>query len=196
MSVKALSQLAVMAPSATLPLVVQRFRDALQTATATHQLASAITAMAMCVRPMLLARPGDWTVPPPPGADTGADGEAGAEGAAAAALVAEALLAVLPGIDANDEGKTSAVLHLYASVLSSVPRLRGAGDGDDDGNGPDAAELAAVYGARDEDGAGAVAAGAAPMEVEVRGGWDQGAESGRSGLLARRHRGAWCCRQS
>lgn len=38
-------------------------------------------------------------------------------------------MAVLPGLDANDETKTVAVLTFFVAVLSAVPRLRGAGDG-------------------------------------------------------------------
>jgi hypothetical protein len=42
-------------PEEVLPLVVSRFQSALETATAMHQLPTAITTLAMCVRPMLLA---------------------------------------------------------------------------------------------------------------------------------------------
>ncbi len=48
-------------------------------------------------------------------------------------LVSEALMAVLPGLDANDETKTVAVLTFFVAVLSAVPRLRGAGDGEPGG---------------------------------------------------------------
>lgn len=47
-------------------------------------------------------------------------------------MIAEAMMALLPGIDANDEDKTEAVLHLYTMVLASVPSLTG---GDDAGGG-------------------------------------------------------------
>lgn len=40
-------------------------------------------------------------------------------------VVAEAMMAVLPGIDANDEGKTAAVFQFYTAVLSSIPTLHG-----------------------------------------------------------------------
>jgi hypothetical protein len=36
------------------------------------------------------------------------------------------MMAVLPGIDANDEAKTAAVFQFYTAVLASVPALRGA----------------------------------------------------------------------
>ena len=42
------------------------------------------------------------------------------------------MMALLPGIDANDEDKTEAVLQLYTMVLASVPSLTG---GDDAGGG-------------------------------------------------------------
>lgn len=42
------------------------------------------------------------------------------------------MLAVLPGIDANDEAKTAAVFQFYVAVLSSLPALRGLDDDDDD----------------------------------------------------------------
>lgn len=35
-------------------------------------------------------------------------------------------MALLPGIDANDEGKTSAVMGLYTMVLACAPLLAGA----------------------------------------------------------------------
>lgn len=48
-------------------------------------------------------------------------------------MLAEAMMALLPGIDANDEAKTDAVLHLYASVLASVPRLGEPGEDAEEG---------------------------------------------------------------
>jgi hypothetical protein len=38
-------------------------------------------------------------------------------------MLAEAMMALLLGIDANDEGKTEAVLHFYTIILSSIPTL-------------------------------------------------------------------------
>ena len=38
-------------------------------------------------------------------------------------LVAGAMRALLPAVDANDEAKTLAVLRFFCVVLSSVPRL-------------------------------------------------------------------------
>jgi hypothetical protein len=48
-------------------------------------------------------------------------------------VVAEAMMAVLPGIDANDEAKTAAVFQFYTAVLASLPALRGQDPDDDDG---------------------------------------------------------------
>ncbi len=47
-------------PEEVLPLVVDRFQNALTTDVATHQLPAAINTLAMCVRPMLLA---GWGTP-------------------------------------------------------------------------------------------------------------------------------------
>ncbi|KAG2489806.1 hypothetical protein HYH03_011755 [Edaphochlamys debaryana] len=124
-SIRALAQLAPIAPARVLPLALERFRTALATATATHQLAAATTTLALCVRPLLLAA----------GAGAGAAGLGGEMGEGeegdketAAQMVSEALMAALPGLDANDEPKTNAVLQLYVAVLSALPRLRGAGE--------------------------------------------------------------------
>lgn len=101
---KALCSLAYVRPQQVLPLVVNRFRLALASATAPHQLSAAVSTLAMCVRPMLLA---GWSSPEE---DT-------------PQLITEAIMAALPGIDANDEAKTSAVFHFYTAVLSSLPSL-------------------------------------------------------------------------
>lgn len=56
------------------------------------------------------------------------DKTSGAQFVPRAQLLAEALMAVLPGIDANDEQKTMAVMQLYTTVLSCLPVLHQAGD--------------------------------------------------------------------
>jgi hypothetical protein len=48
------------------------------------------------------------------------------------------MMAVLPGIDANDEAKTAAVFQFYTAVLSSIPALHGAAE--------EEADAAPVYG--------------------------------------------------
>ena len=65
-----------------------RFEDALETVTATHQLGTALRTMAMCVRPMLLA--GEVPV---------GDAEGGGS-VSAGEVLAAALEATLPGLDA------------------------------------------------------------------------------------------------
>lgn len=44
-------------------------------------------------------------------------------------------MAVLPGLDANDESKTMATFDFYTAVLSNVPSLAPRPDGDDGGGG-------------------------------------------------------------
>ncbi|KAF8058035.1 proteasome activator subunit 4 [Scenedesmus sp. PABB004] len=116
-SCKALCHLSYVWPEGVLPLVLGRFQAALATTTAMHQLPTAITSLALCVRPLLLA---GWQT-----ADE-----------STAQLVAEAMMAVLPGIDANDEAKTAGVFQFYTAVLGSLPALRGLAEEDDDGGGP------------------------------------------------------------
>lgn len=50
--------------------------------------------------------------------------------AAGRTILAEAMQATLPGIDANDPPKTLATLQLYYSVLSSIGRIGEPGDAD------------------------------------------------------------------
>ncbi|GFR44372.1 hypothetical protein Agub_g5522, partial [Astrephomene gubernaculifera] len=149
-SISALSRLALLSPARVLPLVLSRFRTALASATAPHQLAAATSTLALCVRPLLLAWNRCCGAEGGGGGGEGAGGggmygggggsgigmEAGGEGhfggggggglgeeegaaalraSSAAHLLSEALMAVLPGLDANDEGKTCAVLQLYVA---------------------------------------------------------------------------------
>eukprot|EP00959_Pyramimonas_sp_CCMP1952_P412844 8651209-Pyramimonas_sp.AAC.1 len=83
--------LAYIEPKLVLPLVVSRLDEALETVTATHQLVAAMDALAACVRPLLL--------------HPGALGDVPMD-----AMLAQALMATLPGIDANDPPKTLATL--------------------------------------------------------------------------------------
>lgn len=55
-SCKALCHLSYVWPGGVLPLVLSRFQAALQTATAMHMLPTSISALALCVRPLLLSR--------------------------------------------------------------------------------------------------------------------------------------------
>ena len=97
---RAAADLAYVAPHLVLPGVITRFRQALETDTATHQLEVGLFGMALCVRPLLLASQRQ---------------EMEVEG-----VVAECLGATLAGLDANDPLKTLSTLQLYLSVFSSA----------------------------------------------------------------------------
>lgn len=73
------------------------------------------------------------------------------------------MMAVLPGIDANDEAKTAAVFQFYTAVLSSIPALHGAAEEEDDaapvygsaeggGSSMDGVEYAAAAGSNGSSG--------------------------------------------
>lgn len=130
-AVAAAAGFSFIAPRRLLPLVVARFEAALEALTATHQLVAAIETLSACVRPLLCA-PADLVDP---------FGEGPAESrlsAPPAALLAAALQAVIPGIDANDPPKTLATLRFFVSALSNLGVLA---DDDDDGVPPAAAGL-------------------------------------------------------
>ncbi|CAI5499281.1 unnamed protein product [Closterium sp. Naga37s-1] len=128
------ASLSYLAPRVTLPVVLESFQGALTTVTATHQLESALSTLALSVRPLLLAAaqtPSHQDVTldsmDVDGSDAvGGAGEGGGMGmwqeiiGRAREVVSEALVATLPGIDANDPPKTLATLHLYLSVFSSI----------------------------------------------------------------------------
>eukprot|EP00271_Cylindrocystis_brebissonii_P016760 TRINITY_DN411_c0_g2_i2.p1 TRINITY_DN411_c0_g2~~TRINITY_DN411_c0_g2_i2.p1 ORF type:complete len:1936 (-),score=317.53 TRINITY_DN411_c0_g2_i2:450-6257(-) len=139
--------LAYVEPTVVLPLVVERFRQALNTVTATHQTESALLTMALSARPLLLASAAasdedslgarmDIDASESNGQE---DGSVSAQELVAAGreVLAEALQAALPGIDANDPPKTRAALHLFFAVVSSVGVI--GGEGED--LGPSAANL-------------------------------------------------------
>ncbi|GJP38312.1 hypothetical protein CLOM_g22765 [Closterium sp. NIES-68] len=136
------ASLSYLAPRVTLPVVLESFQGALTTVTATHQLESALSTLALSVRPLLLAA-GQTTQADDPSTTArtaapysmevdGAGGEGAGEGSGegmdtwqemigrAREVVSEAMVATLPGIDANDPPKTLATLHLYLSVFSSI----------------------------------------------------------------------------
>lgn len=76
-----------------------------------------------------------YGLPPDDSADNGAAAEAPDDGLTAhqraAAAVGGALEALLPALDANDDGKLRAAVALFNSVLSSVVALCGGEPGDD-----------------------------------------------------------------
>lgn len=117
-AVAAAAGFAYLAPKRILPLVVSRFEQALESLTATHQLVAAIETLSACVRPLLCAPPelvGDD--------GDGSGGDAARLSAPPTQLLAAALEAVIPGVDANDPPKTLATLRFFVSALSAVGTL-------------------------------------------------------------------------
>ena len=102
----AAGQLAYLRPAAVLPLVMNRFMEAVEHGTATHQLNAALSVLTSCARPMLLAPAEVFHAVPPP-----------------AEYLAAALDATLLGIDANDPSKTLGTVRLYAAVVSNMSCL-------------------------------------------------------------------------
>ncbi|KAL6772361.1 hypothetical protein ACKKBG_A29920 [Auxenochlorella protothecoides x Auxenochlorella symbiontica] len=126
-----LGLLAEVSPRAVLPGVHAHFVAALETVTSTSVLASAIQTLSLCVRPLLVA---GLVLPPEDGGggvevavgmngDGEVPGGADAARATAGASLAAALMATVPGIDANDPPKSLAVFRFYAIVLSSLAQL-------------------------------------------------------------------------
>eukprot|EP00892_Ulva_mutabilis_P011637 jgi/Ulvmu1/8846/UM049_0027.1 len=115
--------LAVVLPERALPFAVRTFTETLASAEAVHQIETTISLLSECVRPMLLhGLPLDPESPDTaPGATT--DNKA-AQHARAAAAVGSALEALLPAVDANDDGKLRVTLAFFNSVFCSVVALR------------------------------------------------------------------------
>jgi hypothetical protein len=88
-------------------------------------------------------------------------------------VIAEAMMAVLPGIDANDEAKTAAVFQFYTAVLSSIPALHGAAEEEDDaapvyGSAEGGCSMEGVeYGAAGGNGSGSNGKGAAAYKLPL-----------------------------
>ncbi|KAK9818405.1 hypothetical protein WJX72_012161 [[Myrmecia] bisecta] len=116
----ALSQMAYIAPDLVLPLVHERFEAALEAVTAAHQLVSAVHTLGLCVRPLLIA---GFPMEATEGAAVVTDGSVAANKVAAADAIVAAMMATLPGIDANDPPKTLACFRFYSNVLSSIGML-------------------------------------------------------------------------
>lgn len=126
--------LAYVAPEAVLPLVTTRFHLAVETVTATHQLESALTALALCARPLLLVSTSSeagtgMSMEDDSSFSNGDTHPAGSVLASGRETLAAAMMVTLAGIDANDPPKTLASLHLYFSVLSSVGLIGNRADG-------------------------------------------------------------------
>ena len=113
---KALGTMAYLSPSTTLPVVVERYNLAMESASSPHQLALSLHALAYSVRPLLHSR---WGM--------GEEQENGGS----LQLLSASMTTLLPGLDANDLPKTKAVLHFFITVLLSVPRLGEPSEGSD-----------------------------------------------------------------
>ncbi|BDA49513.1 probable proteasome activator complex subunit 4 [Coccomyxa sp. Obi] len=109
----AIATTAYVIPDVVLPLVYERFQLAIESVTATHQLEAAVMTLSKCVRPLLLT-----------GSLTPLHKDIGIEQLSSGEVLADAMMALLPGLDANDERKTCAVFRFYTTVLSSIPALK------------------------------------------------------------------------
>eukprot|EP00873_Tetraselmis_striata_P035714 jgi/Tetstr1/455978/TSEL_042757.t2 len=123
-----LSSAAYVAPDLVLPLVHQRFETAFETVTAAHLLVTAIHTLGLCARPLLLAGLRVSELGAPEEAPSGSYRPEMRDFEAAREIVAAALTATLPGIDANDPPKTLACYRLYCSVLSATGGFAGAAE--------------------------------------------------------------------
>jgi proteasome activator subunit 4 len=118
----AASALAFVEPYAVLPLLVSRFFSAMDTITATHQLQTAVTSLALVSRPILLASAKEEATGHSPMLDT--------ESATSFKdTLVMAMFSTLMGLDANDPPKTLATMQFYCSVLSSIGVLGDESDG-------------------------------------------------------------------
>mmetsp|Transcript_1445 Transcript_1445/g.4175 ORF Transcript_1445/g.4175 Transcript_1445/m.4175 type:complete len:1599 (-) Transcript_1445:123-4919(-) len=111
-----LQKAAYVAPDLVFPLVRDGFQKALESVTSTHLLVSAIHTLALCVRPLLSA-PSSAVL----NEDSSSGGLPTTLDESAKQLVAEGMMATLPGIDANDPSKTLACFRFYCNVFSNGP---------------------------------------------------------------------------
>ncbi|KAL2630922.1 hypothetical protein R1flu_015608 [Riccia fluitans] len=118
------SMLTYVEPSLVLPLINSRFLTALNTITATHQLKSAVTTLALAARPTFLAC-----------AKGGILAKNGDSQTTALYLeeftesLVVAMFSTLLGMDANDPPKTLATMALYSSILCNVGVVGDVADG-------------------------------------------------------------------
>ncbi|XP_031493399.1 proteasome activator subunit 4 isoform X1 [Nymphaea colorata] len=116
------SSLSYIEPTLVLPSMISRFHMALETLTATHQLRTAVTAVAYVGRALFLSKISASSII----ADDVNSISADAYGGLLAACLSNALL----GMDANDPPKTLATMQLIGSIFSNLAIL------DDDENLP------------------------------------------------------------
>nr|PNR33085.1 hypothetical protein PHYPA_025028 [Physcomitrium patens] len=116
------STLAFIEPYAVLPLIVSRFYSAMDTITATHQLQTAVTSLALVSRAIILAS----------AKEEGTEHSHMLDTESATTLkdtLVMAMFSTLMGLDANDPPKTLATMQFYCSVLSSIGALGDESDG-------------------------------------------------------------------
>eukprot|EP01018_Ginkgo_biloba_P025865 Gb_28180 [translate_table: standard] len=118
----AASVLSYVEPSLVLPLIVSRFHIALDTITATHQLKSAVTAVALVSRALLLASA------KPPHLETD-NSDCISSPVDYNNVLMVSMYNTLLGMDANDPPKTLATMQLFGSIFSSLAELGDKEDG-------------------------------------------------------------------
>ncbi|KAL2644724.1 hypothetical protein R1flu_012311 [Riccia fluitans] len=121
------ARLTYVEPHVVLPLIVSCFRTAMDTITATHQLESSLTTLALAARALLLASAKESSSQVGSAElDTAVDKVISGLDVSLVecrSTLAVAVFNTLLGLDANDPPKTLATLQLYCSVLSSITVL-------------------------------------------------------------------------
>jgi len=132
-AVKSVGKLCYICPKHTIYAALSRFENTLQHEDSSHQISTAIEALAMVTRSMLVnIDPNEIFVQPEHAEALSRAGENGddrmevldeVEGYSTGAFIVSALEATLPCIDVNDAAKTNAALKFYTILLSSVSNL-------------------------------------------------------------------------
>ncbi|EFJ06309.1 hypothetical protein SELMODRAFT_236562 [Selaginella moellendorffii] len=123
------SGLAFVAPSVILPFIVSRFEAAMITVTATHQLESALTTLALASRAVLLSENIDTDLQMEADTSNRLDFSFNLSFVDCKTTLVEAMFTTLLGIDANDPPKTLATVQFYASVVANVGSIGEITDG-------------------------------------------------------------------
>lgn len=132
-AVKSIGKLCYITPKHTVYAALSRFENTLQQEDSSHQISTAIEALALVTRSMLVnIDPNEIFVQPEHAEALSQAGENGSdrmealdevEGYSTGVFVVSALEATLPCIDVNDAAKTNAALKFYTILLSSVSNL-------------------------------------------------------------------------
>ncbi|KAL3680307.1 hypothetical protein R1sor_023263 [Riccia sorocarpa] len=118
------SMLTYIEPSLVLPLINSRFLTALNTITATHQLESAVTTLALAARPTFLACAKDGIF-----VKNGDSQSSSVYLEEFTESLVAAMFSTLMGMDANDPPKTLATMALYSSILCNIGVVGDVADG-------------------------------------------------------------------